>query len=202
MKKIILLLIVCCIGLTAMAQKPTFGIRAGLNISTLGGKNADVIANGSKVGLNAGGFVNLPIGTGFSIQPELSYSQLGAEISTTYIFPGGGSGTIDTWNFDYLTLPILGKYDFTNSGFSLYAGPQIGLLTSAKYEYDDGSKDDVKSLFKKTDFGGILGGEYTFTKIPLGISARYQFGISSIADDKNVDIRNNTSTFSLYYNFK
>ncbi len=130
---------------------------------------------------------------GFSIQPELSYSQLGAEFEN--------SSTDGKLSMDYVTLPILAKYDFTNSGFSLYAGPQVGFLTSAKLKDDNGSVD-WKDNVKGTDFAGILGGEYQFTGAPVGVSARYQFGLSSIADNDNTDIKNNGFTLSLFYKFK
>jgi len=195
MKKVILLLAAGFIGLSAMAQTKTaaktttFGIRAGVNLSTFGGDDADDVK--SKIGLNAGVYANILISNGFSIQPELAYSQLGCK------FEDGGD---IRYALDYITLPVLAKYDFSNSGFSLYAGPQIGFLATAKIK-DDNDSEDVKDSFKSTDFAGILGAQYLIPSTKFGLTLRYQFGLSNIVDEDNVDLKNNAATLGVFYNF-
>ena len=80
----------------------------------------------------------------------------------------------NTANLNYLSVPILVKYAIQSSGFSVSAGPQIGLLLSAKY-----GDTDIKSNLKGTDFSGVIGVEYA---LPMGIifSARYQIGFANV----------------------
>jgi len=53
---------------------------------------------------------------------------------------------------NYLNIPVLAKYYITDA-FSVEAGPQIGLLLSAKSR-----GEDIGDLYKSSDFGLNLGG--------------------------------------------
>ena len=103
-----------------------------------------------------------------SIQPELLYS-------------GQGGSSI---NLSYLNMPLTGKYYITK-GFSLEAGPQIGYLLSAKT-----GERNIKSSFKKFDFGANLGLGYKLNN-GLSFGVRYNLGLTKI---------NNTNTVSQYSN--
>ena len=134
MKKFLLMscFVVCLFHANAQT---TFGIKAGLNlasvkISALGMQ----ISTTNKTGMVVGGFLNHSINETISIQPELLYQQMGAKVD--------GS----TLNMNYISIPLLLKYSITDN-FNIEAGPQFGLLMSAKADGDD-AKDD----FKSTDF--------------------------------------------------
>jgi hypothetical protein len=83
-------------------------------------------------------------------------------------------------------------YSFGN--VNIQAGPQIGFLLSAKRK-DDGEDEDIKDLFKSTDFGFNLGLGADFGK--LNASARYCIGLSNIADDEDVEIKNGVFQIAL-----
>lgn len=103
---------------------------------------------------------------------------------------------------NYLTLPVLAKYSFEDAGFGAYLGPQIGYLLSAKGIFE-GDSEDLKEDLKSTDISGIIGVEY-FLPAGIGISARYQLGLSNIAKDADEgegSIKNNALTFTLGYRF-
>jgi hypothetical protein len=193
MKRILsLIAIATLVGLSATAQtdkKSTggvqFGIKAGINVANLKWKEDGIsLTTDSKVGVNAGFFLTAPISENFSIQPELTYSGLGAKSDG------------ETLALNYITVPVLAKYTFAGSGFGIYAGPQIGLLLSAK---SDG--EDIKDAMKGSDFAGIFGVDYSVSK--FNFAARYQIGLSNIAKDaEDGSLKNNAFTFTVGYRIK
>ena len=173
MKKILTILTVAgFIATSVNAQKSDasgleYGAKAGVNFctgtSSYGGKSTSE----SGTGIQVGGYVAIPIGNTIKIQPELLYDNQ----STT----ADGSTT----NLNYLSVPIMAKYAIQSSGFSVLAGPQIGLLLSAKAK-TSGNSVDIKDQCNGTNFSLAIGGEYA---LPMGInfSARYIAGLSNIS---------------------
>lgn len=103
--------------------------------------------------------------------------------------------------FNYLTLPVLVKYAFEDAGFGAYLGPQIGYLLTVKIE-EGGVTENIKEDTKSTDFSGIIGVEY-FLPMGIGLSARYQLGLTNIAKDTEGEgsIKNKALTFTIGYRF-
>jgi hypothetical protein len=62
--------------------------------------------------------------------------------------------------------------------FNLHAGPQFGMLLSAKQECD-GNSEDIKDGLKGLDFGLGIGAGVDLP-MGLGFSARYVAGLSNI----------------------
>ncbi|CAN5402575.1 porin family protein [soil metagenome] len=173
------------------AQSPvSFGVKGGMNSTNLKFSGDGFNFNpDSKIGFYAGLLAEIGISDMFALQPEAMYALMGAK-----------SGD-DKLNLSYVNIPVLLKYK--NQGLSLVAGPQLGLLVSAKE--DDGSNTtDIKDQFKSTDFGLVLGAGYT-TLSGFGFDARYQLGLSNIAEDIdpniNASVKNNGFTFGIHYFF-
>jgi hypothetical protein len=80
-------------------------------------------------------------------------------------------------------------------GFFLQTGPQYGFLMSAKAK--DGGTTDVKDQFKTGNFSWAFAAGYD-TKGGLGFYARYNLGLSKIADDGS-DVKTGTFQFGLRY---
>lgn len=173
MKRIFVLSVFTLIGFTIQAQV-NFGIKAGVNFTSFSGSDAKMegMSPNYKVGFAGGGLVNIQLGEMFSLQPELLYSMEGA----TYKYMGQ-SVHLKT---DYINVPVLAQY---NSALGFYAetGPQIGFLTSAKAS-SDGNSMNVKDGFKNINFSWGLGAGYKLSN-GIGIGARYNLGLTSIADD-------------------
>ncbi|UUF14633.1 MULTISPECIES: porin family protein [Flavobacterium] len=160
MKRIILAAIaVMAFGFTN-AQQTRFGVKGGLNISTIG--NAD--RADALIGFQLGGFAEINIWKKLFIQPELLYSTQGAKIDY-------GIGNDFTVNLDYLNVPVLAKYYITDA-FTVEAGPQIGFLVSSKNIENE----------KSVDLGFNLGAGYNITK-DFSVGIRYTIGVSNIYDD-------------------
>ncbi|KFF05038.1 porin family protein [Flavobacterium reichenbachii] len=157
MKKIIL----CAIAIMAFgfanAQKTRFGVKGGLNISTIGG---DDHAN-ALVGFQLGGFAEINVWKKLYIQPELLYSAQGGKFDA---YNGQRDYNV---NLNYINIPVVAKYYITKQ-FTVEAGPQLGLLVSSKSPYDE----------KTVDVGFNLGAGYNFTN-NFSVGIRYTIGLTS-----------------------
>jgi len=193
MKKIILSAIAIMAFAFSNAQETRFGIKGGLNISSIVG--GDVRDANSLVGFHIGGLAEIHVVEKFYIQPELLFSTQGAKFD-------GPFGTNEDVKLNYLNVPVLAKYYIVDKKFSVEAGPQLGFLLSAKSDSFD-IKDDTKSV----DFGFNFGAGYNFTD-NFSVGLRYTVGLSPIWDD-NIDdsedlydsAKNGNFQISLAYKF-
>ena len=164
------------------AQKVHFGLKAGMNASSLTNSSPSQ----TKIGFNAGVLAHIHTNNkSWGIQPELTYSVEGAK---------GGSPTTNL-NLGYLNVPVLVQYLFDN-GFRLEAGPQIGFLMSAKTK-SGSTSTDFKSSFNNTNISIPVGVGY-LTTYGLGFDARYNFGLSDVTKAAG-NVHANTFQFGLFY---
>ncbi|MGV2450778.1 MULTISPECIES: porin family protein [Chryseobacterium] len=152
---------------TASSSPVRFGVKAGLNISTLTENDFN-----SKAGFYGGLFANIPVAQDFSFQPEVLYNGMGAKIK--------GTNDIKV-NLDYISVPLMLQYNALPNLY-LEAGPQFSFLINSKLKADSNSAD-AKDLFKGFDFGIGLGAGYYFTD-NIGITARYVAGLTDVAKDR------------------
>ena len=108
----------------------TFGLKAGVNISNVYDKEGNNFVATGAFGFAAGGFVTIPLGEYFAIQPEVLFSQKGFK----------GSGTIlgSPYNYErttnFLDIPIL--VAFRPIKFvSVVFGPEYSFLLSEKNNF-------------------------------------------------------------------
>src|SRR6185312_15520071 len=121
----------------AKAQSAHFGIKAGLNASSLGYEGNSDMQN--KIGFNAGLLAHIHTGSEFwAFQPEVYYSAEGAKSKS---------------NSNESTDLI--QYMFSN-GFRLEAGPQVGFLMSGKSKLSS-TTTDIKDNLKGAVFSIPLG---------------------------------------------
>ncbi len=155
--------------------------------------------------LTGGAFLTFSLSPMFAIQPEAMITTKGAKWSE------GGASLSE--KLTYLQIPILAKVMFQTPGVvkpSIYAGPTLGFLLSAKEslegtgQYD--AEGDVKDLYQSNDIGLILGfgvdvgaggGAVTF-------DGRYELGLSKIMKGGGgitPDIKNSQVRFLVGYSF-
>jgi hypothetical protein len=187
-----LALIAIVFATSVQSQHVNIGIKAGLNLYNI--KNNDDFKYDMKPGLHAGLLGHIHVTKNFAVQPELLFSAQGAKYKT---------GGVETkLNLNYLNVPILLQYMFDN-GFRFEAGPQIGLLLTAKA--DNGTtKTDVKSDLNTLDAGLALGIGYIHVPSGFGVDARYNLGLSNINDDDNSTLKSKNRGFQVgvFYQFK
>ncbi len=186
MKKTFLLLIAAASFTLTQAQNSSnimFGLKAGANFSKWAGKDSD--SANMLTGIHVGATVNIPFGGMWAVQPEVLYSGEGAKFT-------GGKLTQS-----YIRVPVLFQYA-NPSGFYAETGPSIGFLISAEAKEDGVEDTDMKVFFKSTDFSWAFGLGYKL-KSGFGLGARYNMGLSSIAEDDAVDIKNTNIQVGLFY---
>ncbi|SDS27613.1 Outer membrane protein beta-barrel domain-containing protein [Formosa sp. Hel1_31_208] len=179
MKKLLVCLFVTVFALAFVNAQNTnesvkFGAKAGVNFSDITGDDADSFKG--RTSFHVGGAVEIPISESFSIQPEILYSSQGSDWEE--MFEGMTfSGTVKA---DFLNVPIMAKY-YVVEGLSIEAGPQVGILLSAKEE-TEGEEVDIKDDLKGIDFGVNFGLGYQLDN-GINFAARYNLGLSDLNDN-------------------
>lgn len=188
MKKIICVAMITVVSVfIAKAQHTQFGVKAGLNSSTINIENAQDLE--SILGFHVGGLAHIHISPHFAVQPEIVYSAQGGETQN--------NGKV---KLGYINVPVLAQYMF-DKGFRLQTGPQVGFLTSAEVKTDDDVEVDIDDQYKSIDFAWVFGGGYLFNS-GLGIDARYNLGLSNIRDRPDYEGQNRVFQVGLFYQFK
>jgi hypothetical protein len=172
MKKIPLLAIVfLLLTATGYSQGLKAGIKAGADIHKIAGKS---FSDQFSYGYHAGGFLEIGITSRFAIQPEVLFSSVNVDTSSSYKSVYDFNNISDV-KLSYLKIPVLLNY-MPNKFVSLQAGPQFGvLLDQNKNVFENG-----KQAFKSGDFSMIGGIQLNISKIKL--YGRYAVGLSNIND--------------------
>ena len=195
MKKSILVLCLSVFALSFMqAQELRFGIKGGVNVSTLGGDSYDgLVSFDSRTAYHVGVFAEIPLMMKFSIQPELLYSAQGSQFGGFFSVDG-----FDDQKLDYLNVPVLVKYNII-AGLSAELGPVFGYLISADGESifdDEGLEIDNKEAFNDLDVGIALGASYSLKSFMFGL--RYNKGISNVNNDEFTTNKNQNNVFQIW----
>lgn len=138
----------------------TFGIQAGLSASTV---SSNAFTSGLRTGLTLGAVVNIPLPPQFQPTPSILSS-----IETGILYTEKGMTDMnpdflnaETVEFDYIEIPILGKFSLPVSpAFEPYliAGPSLGFMVSAERIRKDGRRLDLDKRTSSADLAFILGG--------------------------------------------
>jgi hypothetical protein len=169
MKKILtIIMLLCALSTGVYAQGLSGGVKLGLNLAdqTYSG-NGTYSSPGILPGFHVGGYVTLMATEHLGVQPELLYSGQGAK-------SGGAS-----LKLGYVTIPVLVRFN-VNKVLSFHAGPQFGILTSAKVKNGSNSTD-VKSAYKGSDVGVAVG---VAVDLPMKLNFTFRVikGLSNISD--------------------
>jgi Outer membrane protein beta-barrel domain len=193
MKFLIVLITAVLISCVASAQHGNspkghvnLGIKGGINLYNV--YNDDNTNYEQITGYYFGLLGHIHLSSQWAVQPELVYSRQGAK--------NGGTN----YNLDYINVPVLLQYMFDN-GFRLQAGPQLGLLVSAKSEINNESTD-VKDNFKPFELAFGLGASYVHPPTGFGVDARYNFGLNNINDSGTVNSYNRGLQVGVFYLFR
>ena len=186
--KNLLVLIVFISGII-YAQSVQFGLKGGLNGTNLNFENS---TDGNyKLAWHAGALAHIHLSKQFALQPEVMYSEQGANIKE-------GTYEYDI-NLNYINVPVLLQY-MTSSGFRLQTGPQFGYLVHAENEAP-GADAEINSGYKKFDFSWTVGAGYKFAS-GFGIDARYNHGLTDVHEVIPTDIQNRVFQVGIFYQFK
>ena len=189
MKKVFVIgLLVLGFNLHSNAQAK-LSLQGGLNQARLKASGDDVsVTLGTRTSVNFGLNADFEGSDNFNLRSGLIYNGFGSKDKED-----GG-----VLKLDYLTIPVLGRFKVAD-GFYAFAGPQIGLLLSAKSKYKDETVD-AKDGFKGTNISALFGAEYKFTD-KLSLGASYNAGLTNIAKDTDGDGKLTTTGFSVNFGF-
>ena len=198
-KKLLLTIAVALFASYSFAQNISGGVKAGLNLADQKYSSDGVtIGHKLKPGFHGGLFVTAMINEKFAIQPELLFSMQGSKLDFAFL------GYDYKTSFNYLAIPILARYNFTDR-LSVHLGPQIGFLMSAEAEASDGTQvvvSDVKDDYKTVELSGAIGAEIEIIA-GLGAGLRFVFGLTEInEDDIDVDAKVKNSIIQIYLKYK
>lgn len=169
MKKLLLFAAIVVFGFTTGYTQTSFGVKAGVNLASLSGDDADDLDGHTT--MHIGGVANIGITELFSVQPELLYSRQG--------FKDKDAGR--TGFLDYITVPVMADFKVAE-GLSLQGGPQIGININAIVDDDNaGGEVDINNV-ESLDIGVGIGAQY---KLPAGLflQARYMAGLNNVFEE-------------------
>jgi hypothetical protein len=153
---------------TARAQHVNIGIKGGLNAYTLLGDNNS--AYDPKLSFHVGLLGHIHLSSRFAFQPEAVLSAQG----TSYKI----ADDTNSHKLNYLNFPLLLQYMYDN-GFRIEAGPQLGILLSAKLVTPQ-LDTNLKPNYENTDIGAVVGLSYVKPSTGFGMYIRYNHGLSNI----------------------
>ena len=178
MKKKFLLATLILLTSTAVVVAQDFeaGIKGGAEIHKIDGK---AFADEFSYGYHAGAFAQLKFGKKWGIQPEVLFTSVkvdtSSSFSTVYDFK-----SVSDVKLQYLKIPLLLTYS-PNPFVTLQVGPQYGiLLDNQKSLVNNG-----KAAFSNGDFSMVGGLQLNISK--LRIYGRYAVGLNNINDIDDQD---------------
>ena len=169
----------------AQGEEMSFGVRAGMNVSTMEFQSTDVIITPSnRFGLLAGVYTSGRLAGDLGLQVEALFNQKGTIIRDDPRF----EGDIDI-RIGYLDVPVLLKYRFGWSAtktFEVLAGPVFSVRLNDRQKIGSTVLGDFeKQAFIDSDSGVSVGGAMSFDR--LSIDVRYIWGWLNINDDFDRD---------------
>lgn len=192
MKKLFLFAAMAIFAITANAQHEagsfTITPKAGVNIASLTSSDDWDVRPGLAIGAEAEYFAK----DYFSISAGVLYSQQGNKRKE--------DGVKYTTKFDYISIPILAN-TYVTRGLALKVGLQPSFKVNAKAKIKggedeaEGKIDDAKSF----DLSIPVGLSYEFSKVPIVIDARYNFGLTHVIKDSHS--KNSVAQITIGYKF-
>ena len=180
MKKLLMMLVMATVAMTASAQntlrdKGSFTLqpKAGVGIGTISGSWTTIGGEKDKarIGFVAGLEGEYYAADWFGLAVGLNYAQQG--------FKFEAEDYKETTTLDYLNVPIVGNF-YVAKGLALKTGFQFGFLMNAKLD-----SQDIKDLCNKVNFAIPIGVSYEIENVVLDL--RYNLGLNKTnkADNGN-----------------
>lgn len=191
MKKLLLLIAVALVSMTASAQTNklfTWGVEAGMNFNSLS-FDKEMFESGNRAGFFVGPKVKVKVPlVGLGLDGALIYSMNSAQIQNEDI--------VKSENLSYLEIPLNVRYDF-----SLLKVLSIYLATGPQYNYCMSSDATIADFYGPIDGGisrstwgwNVGGGVELFKHLQLGVT--YTIPISNSG---NLELGDITNVFTNY----
>jgi hypothetical protein len=157
------------------------GLKFGMTISRLNGAGAETGLT-SQVGFSGGGFLVLNLAGAVSVQPEILFTQKGAEFESGVNYY--------EYHYSYVEVPILLKLTLAKENAairpSIYVGPFVSFKASAKLEtYIDPDQEESKKetlpSIRNIDAGFVVGAGADLHLGPGNILLDLRYGLSLLS---------------------
>lgn len=163
MKKTLLFitfLTICSWGIT-QAQESKYGVRAGINISSISSDDIPENLEDGRIGMVFGFLAEFALTEKISLQPEIQYSSQGNKDENLRV--------------NYIQVPVVLKYNFSDI-FNAQIGPQAGIKI---WEWENNEN------YNTLDFAAVAGIGVNITD-NFFADLRYAFGLSNVFDDEDI----------------
>jgi hypothetical protein len=189
----------------AAAQQVGGGVKGGLSLGDVP-KFADEIYMGAntslRAGFAAGGFIAIRFDNGFSLQPEVLYTQKGVKID----YSDDSMSADLRYKADYIDIPVLARYTFGKGvrGY-VFAGPSFDFQLNTKVTttfFEQSGEQDVSEDVEDFEFALVFGGGIELG--PLLLEARWSEGLTNLAADADSEdpvIKSRTYLFLVGFRF-
>ncbi|MEQ8473595.1 MAG: porin family protein [Marinoscillum sp.] len=154
------------------AQNSPFGLKAGMNISTIGGDSENV---SPKTGIHGGFFSSLSLSENFKLKPELVLSNQGCKDSENNKL---------RFSYWYLNAPLMIRYQEGSPGF-LDFGIQLGTVIHANTR-ENGEKRNVTGGLENFDISLCAGVGFDLSE-STAFEARYIGGLTNTSKNPEVE---------------
>ncbi|SNR32269.1 Outer membrane protein beta-barrel domain-containing protein [Lutibacter agarilyticus] len=174
MKKIILTVFIVVFTMVSVQGQAEIGIKAGVNFASIMGDTPRGLR--FRTAYDFGLVAEFETSPSTAVQPEIMYSSQGFHYDGGII--NGESIAEDNYKLDYLNIPLVFKYYFSE-GASFEVGPQVGFLLSAKTADDTINNGDLRDNLTNASFDFLVGFGYKFDN-GFNLNARYVGGLTNI----------------------
>lgn len=203
MKRIMTALALMAVMCVPKSYAQEFGVTGGLNIASFTGHTGIP----PKDGIVIGGFANISLYSGLSLQPELLFSMKGAHGTVSYLgsFPLGWTGT-STMLIEYLEVPVLVRARLFTlpvipAGFDVFAGPDFAYNVYSWTRYPVPTSNGGSLMISRSMNGDIRAFDFNITVgggphinlglTTVGLELRYTFGTGRVFHTGSADYNNN-----------
>lgn len=193
------------------AQEARFGLKAGLNYSSVVGDLADGLK--FRFSGHGGVFIEMELAYNFALQTELLYSSQGFQFSSDLLAIENNGGTIDDNDFrtnvqlNYLTIPVLGKFAL-NDRLDVEFGPQFGFLLNQVSKIKNLDQRDETVPDNRTSISGdfqldygVVAGLNLNINDALSIEPRFYIGLRNRLNGLESALQNYNVTIQVSANY-
>lgn len=172
-KYLVILLAAVAVSTTSFAQF-RIGPKLGANLGKIDGSG---FSEKYTLGYHLGGFMEIPLGKKWGLQPELLWNQINADTATNFrqVYTDLQNQDLKNPQLNYLSIPLLLTYKPAKV-LSLQVGPQFGILLNK----DKSLVANGKDAFKSGDLSMLLGAQLNILRVR--IYGRYAIGLNDISD--------------------
>ena len=186
---------------TVKSQETTFGVKAGLNYSSIVGD----LTEGIKFRFSGlgGVFIESKLSSKFALQTEVLYSSQGFQFSSDLLAIENNGGTFDENDFrtnvqlNYLAVPVLAKFALSGRSAVVF-GPQFGFLLNQVTKIKNLDERDTTEIPEnrtdlpgnfQLDYGVVAALDFEISDT-LSIEPRFYLGLRNRLNDASGQLQN------------